>query len=287
MLRRDSQVRKLTLGALLCALLLPIAADAAQKPKKPRKPKPGQGQQQEPQQGQGGQNQPQRPPEPPPAPVPPAAVGTVDRLLWQYKTGEARSAVQSVAGDAGQNPYVATALGRVLDQEKKYGEAEGQLRKAAELSPSDPAPWVYLGEALLRQRKTGDAQGAFRKAADLAQAKGGAEAAYFLGIAQYRLGNYDQAVSTLNGARAGNPALVPFHIGMARAFQENWQAAAEQFDRALELDSGLAYAYYYRGRAQERLGRKDRLINDMERFVALAPNAPEADSARSILRAVK
>ena len=285
MSRKKSQATKLTIGALVCALVMPFAAgsaDAAQREKKPRKPKPGQ---------QQPQNQPkpsQEAPAPPPKPAeqpPPAAYGTVDQRLWQYKTSEARSAAQPMTGEAGQNAYAAIALGRVLDQEKKYGEAEGQLRKATELAPSDPAPWVYLGEAQLRQGKSGEA--AFRKAADLAQAKGGADAAFYLGIAQYRLGNYDQAVSTLGGARASNSALVPFQIGVARSFQKNWAAAAEQLDRAIEMDSGLAYAYYYRALAQQGLGRNDRLINDLQRFVALAPNAPEAERAKSILSAMK
>ncbi|MGH9363252.1 MAG: tetratricopeptide repeat protein, partial [Thermoanaerobaculia bacterium] len=64
-------------------------------------------------------------------------------------------------------------------------------------------------------------------------------------------------------------------------------AAVEQLDRAIAMDSGLAYAYYYRGLAAEKLGRKDLLINDLERFLALAPNAPEAERAKAILRAAK
>ncbi len=38
---------------------------------------------------------------------------------------------------------------------------------------------------------------------------------------------------------------------------------------------------------QNKLGHKDRLVNDMERFLALAPSAPEADEARAVLQAVR
>jgi tetratricopeptide (TPR) repeat protein len=260
-------------AALVVAGVLPAGAQA----KKPKKPKP------RPQQTAQPTPQPQQaPPQ-----APPAGLDAVDRKLWEYKTAEARSAIQQHASLASENGYVAAALGRVLDQEKKYGEAEAQLRKATELAPAEPAPWVYLGETYLRQRKQGEANAAFRKGAELAEARGGGESAYFLGIAQQRLGSYDQALAAFGRATAPSPALLPYQIGVTRAFQENWTAAAEQLDRAIELDSGLAYAYYYRGLAQEKLGRKDRLINDLERFVTLAPEAPDADRARAILRAAK
>jgi tetratricopeptide (TPR) repeat protein len=264
----------LSLGALV--LLAPLAADGqAKKPKKPKKPGGQQTSQPAPQEQQ------------PPPQTPPAGLSTVEHKLWEYKTAEARSAVQQHAGQAGENGYVAAALGRVLDQEKKYGEAEAQLKKAGELLPNDPAPWVFLGETYLRQNKQGEARSAFGKAAQLAEARGGGEAAYYLGVAQQRLGSYDQAIASFGRASAPAPALIPYQIGVTRAFQENWTAATEQLDRALEMDSGLAYGYYYRGLAQEKLGRKDRLINDLERFVALAPNAPDAERARAILRAAK
>lgn len=275
-MRRNTAPR--ILAALLCALLLaPLAVDAAQKKGKGKKGKGGkqdQGQQQQP----AGQGQ----SAPPPAP-PPAAVGTVDRRLWEYKTSEARSAVNSVADQAASNAAVAVALGRVLEQEKKYGEAEAQLRKATELAPSDVAAQVWLGEVYLRQRNQGAADGAFRRAAELAEASGDN---YHLGVARQRLRQYDQAVSALERAGGGNP-LVPYQIGVTRLFQEQWQPALDQLTRAIEMDSELAYAYYYRALAADKLNRKDLLVNDMERFLRLAPNAPEAERAKAVLRAVK
>jgi tetratricopeptide (TPR) repeat protein len=268
----------LSLAVLLCVSV----AVEAKPPKKP-KPKPGKGQGQQQQKPPEQENQPPAPPQQ----MPPAGIEGVDERLWHFQTGAARDTLGRFLDQADANAYVAMAYGRVLEQEKKYGDAEGRLRKASELAPKDPAPFVYLGEIYLRQRREGDANNAFRQAVEMAQAKGGAEAAYYLGIAQQRLKQFDAAVSTLQGARAPAPALIPYQIGLTRAFQENWSAAAEQLSRAIEMDSGLAYAYYYRGLTQEKLGRKDLLIADMERFVALAPDAPEAERARAILRAVK
>lgn len=264
-------------AALLCALLLaPWAAEA--KPPK-GKPKPSS----TPSAAQPApESQPSKP-----APVPPPGIDAVGEKLWHYQTDAARDALSKFMDQADSNPFVATAQGRVLEQQKSYGDAEARLRKAAALAPADPAPLVYLGEVLLRQRRDADASSTFRQAADAARAKGGADAAYYLGVAQQRLKQYDDAVATLAGAQAPQPALIPYQIGVTRAFQESWAAAAEQLTNAINIDSGLAMAYYYRGLAQSKLGHKDLLVNDMSRFLALAPNAPEADGAKAVLRAVQ
>jgi tetratricopeptide (TPR) repeat protein len=259
--------------ALLCGLLLLPLSAGAQKKKggKKNQPPPPQGQ--------------ETPPPAPAAPAPPpAAVGTVDRKLWEYRTSEARSAVESVAGQADSNSAVAVAMGRVLEQERKYGEAEARLRKATELAPSDPAAWVYLGEIYLRQQNAGAADGAFRKAAEVASGND-----YYLGVARQRLRQFDEAVAALERARGADPgnALIPYQIGVTRLFQEQWQPALDQFTQAVNKDAGLAYAYYYRGLAADKLKRTDVLINDMEQFLKLAPNAPEAAVAKAVLRAVK
>src|SRR5215207_11199707 len=274
----NAKTARFTLSLSLAAALLlaPLAAEA-KPPKKPRSKQPQQQPQQQPSQPQGAPARAEQ--------TPPAGLEGVDERLWHYQTGAARDALGRFMDQADGNAYVAMASGRVLDQEKKYGDAEARLRKATEMAPNEPAPFVYLGELQLRQGRNGD--DAFRKAAEVARAKGGSEAAYYLGVAQQRLKQYDEAISTLQGARAPQPALIPYQIGVTRAFQENWPAATEQLNRAIEMDSGLAYAYYYRGLAQDKMGHKDLLISDMERFLALAPNAPEAERAKAIIRSVK
>ncbi len=266
------------LTMLLCTLLLaPWAAGAKPPKKKPAKPgAPPAAEQPTP------ESQPAKP-----DPAPPPGLDAVGEKLAHYQTDAARDSLARLMDQADSNAFVATAYGRVLEQQKSYGDAEARLRKAAALAPADPAPLVYLGEVLLRQRRDADASAAFRQAADAARAKGGADASYYLGVAQQRLKQYDDAVATFAGARAPQPALLAYQIGLTRAFQENWAAAAEQLTNAINMDSGLAMAYYYRGLAQDKLGHKDLLVNDMNRFLALAPNAPEADRAQAVLRAVK
>jgi tetratricopeptide (TPR) repeat protein len=283
MVRPSPLFRLLALGTLLAITLTAPATLEAGKKKKPKdKPPAGDQGGGGGQQSGGGESQPSQEPAPP-------EVRTVDRQLWEYKTRDARSTVDGIAGRADSNGAVAAALGRVLEQEKKYGDSEARLRKATELSPSDPAAFLYLGETLLRQRKGGDADAAFRKAEELGGAQGGADGEYYRGVALQRLGRYDESVQALERARGADPgnALIPFQIGVTRVFQEQWQPAMDQLNQAIEKDSGIAYAYFYRGLAAEKLGRKDLLVNDMERFLALASSSPEADRAKAILRASK
>ena len=283
-MKNKTSLSKTSLGlaALLAALLLAPFSAEAKPPKK--KPKPNQ------QQPAPAQEQPAPTPQGEPAQAqqaPPAGIDSVDEKLWRYQTGDARNALGRFMDQAYRNAYVALANGRVLDQEKKYGEAEAQIRKATEMVPNDPAPFAYLGELYRHQGRNGDADNAYRRAADVARAKGGSEAAYYLGVAQQQLKQYDEAVATLQGARAPQSALIPYQIGVTRYFQGNWDAAVEQLNSAINMDSGLAYAYYYRALAQDKKGRKDQLVNDMSRFLALAPNAPEAAQAKAILNSVK
>jgi len=281
MVSRSQAIRR-SFAALLCALLLAPWAAEAKPPKTkpaPKPPKPN-----------STPSPTQSTPESQPAkpdPLPPPGLDAIGEKLAHYQTDAARDSLAKLMDQADSNPFVATAYGRVLEQQKSYGDAEARLRKAAALAPADPAPLVYLGEVLLRQRRDADASAVFRQAADAARAKGGAGAAYYLGVAQQRLKQYDDAVATFAGAQAPQPALIPYQIGVTRAFQESWAAAAEQLNNAINMDSGLAMAYYYRGLVQDKLGHKDLLVNDMSRFLALAPNAPEAATAQAVLRAVK
>lgn len=78
-----------------------------------------------------------------------------------------------------------------------------------------------------------------------------------------------------------------YQLGLTRALQQQWGPAVDLLTQAIDRDSGIAYAYYYRGLAAEQTGRKDLLIADMDRFLFLAPDAPEAARARRILEAAR
>lgn len=220
--------------------------------------------------------------------APPRVVRDVEKRLLAYDTAGARRLLAGESLDT--NLHLQVADGRVLEQEGNHSQAVGRLSAAADQASDDPAPLVYLGEAYLRARNSGSARDAFTRAEQRARrildgSPRDAEALYHLGVAQQGLGRYDQAVATLERARAESPrdARIVYQIGATRAFQKNWTAAIDTLTEAIEMDSGIAYAYYYRGLSAGEAGRNDLLVNDLDRFLAMAPSAPEAEMARRLL----
>lgn len=238
-------------------------------------------------------------PTPTPTPTPDpvlVAVGTASTKLVRYATGEARTALEPLKAVQESDARVAVAQGRVLEQEKKYDESAALLRKAVALAPADPEAQVWLGETLLRQKKQAEADAAFQKAVDLMTPRVAADTAgtdiaarYWLGVAQQRRRVFDKSAETLTRLLELQPThiMAAYQLGLTRAFQGRWADAVTLLTRALEGDSGIAYAYYYRALAQDKLGRKDQLVLDMEKFLALAPSSPEADKARAVVAAAK
>jgi tetratricopeptide (TPR) repeat protein len=213
----------------------------------------------------------------------------VDQKILEYNVPQAREALAKAGGSEAER---LAAEGRILALEKKYPEAEGKLRKATELRADDPATWNYLGELRERAGNAGGAREAFQKASDLARQRvegGGASADdhFQLGRALQGLRSFDAAAEHLRHAQQGGAPLATYQLGVARATQESWQEAVDLLGQAIQANSGIAYAYYYRGLAASKIGRKDLLINDLDRFLKLAPNAPEADRVRRMLQSAK
>lgn len=216
----------------------------------------------------------------------------VDRKLLAYATQEARDELGGLAKETIAGAL--TAMGRIHEQEKNYREATATLKQAGEMAPADPAPWAYLGEAYLHQKRQSDADAAFREAekrakAAVAKNADDADAHYYLGLAQMYLRQYSAAAASLAKARQldpGNPMPI-YQQGVTKVLEGKWQDSVNLLTEALEVYPNLAYAYYYRGQAASKTGRKDMLIADLQRFLELAPDAPEAPIARRTISSVR
>ena len=240
---------------------------------------------------------PAAPPAPSPTPAPPTPADLArgaGKKLDAFQAKEARATLEPLVPQAATNADVAIALGRLLEQEKKYDESAAVLRKAAETAPADARVPLWLGETLLRAKKTADADAAFKRSVELAAAAIAAKpddagALLAHGSALSRLRRFDEAMVSLAKARdldGGTPETL-YQMGATRAFQQKWPDAVTLLTQSLEKDSGMALAYYYRALAQEKLGRKDLMVIDLDRFVKVAPAAPEADRARALLSAAR
>lgn len=78
-----------------------------------------------------------------------------------------------------------------------------------------------------------------------------------------------------------------YHLGLALGQQMLFSEAAAAFDLAAMLAPSHAYAHYYAGLMFSRINRVDRMANHFERFLKLAPEAPERPAVLQIMRTVR
>jgi len=166
------------------------------------------------------------------------------------------------------------------------------LDKQAKKNPQDPVSEFYRGEVLKWTGEAGKAKTAWQNARDRAQAQVSknsrdARAQFYLGSSLVRLKNATAARKALKkaGKFGFDKAMVDFQIGLTFLIEENWEAAKNSFDAVHESDPRYAHLYYYRGLAWDKLGRKDNALIDLDQFVKLAPNSPEAKTAKALLAA--
>ena len=78
--------------------------------------------------------------------------------------------------------------------------------------------------------------------------------------------------------------MVNYQIGLLYLFQQKWKEAKDAFDVGLDVNPRFAPMYYWRAMAWDKLGRKDNLLLDLDRYVKLAPDGPDANRAKAILK---
>lgn len=130
----------------------------------------------------------------------------------------------------------------------QYAQAEQSLRDQA-----DPEAKAYLAAALAKQKKWDEVEAPAMAA--LATIPSQPTAAGALGEALVTLGRHDDAVARMSAV--------------------------------ITADKAVAYAYYWRGHAYSRKKQADRMIADFEVFLKLAPDAPEAETVRQLLSALR
>ena len=218
-------------------------------------------------------------------------------VAWRPTSGE--NILEKEIKYKGTQPYttaegllVATRAVNVDQDRVKRGL--DLLNAQATKSAKDPAAEFYKGEVLKWLDQSDQARTAWRAAeiraaAIVAANPDDARAQYYLGAASNRLKKADTARKALKKAVEGgfDPAMSHFQIAVSYVIQENWQQALESFNQVEKADPRFAHLYFYRGLTWDKLGRKDKLLNDLDQFVKLAPNAPEAKTARAVLDSVK
>jgi Flp pilus assembly protein TadD len=140
--------------------------------------------------------------------------------------------------DAGQTPEFQFLRGYALNQAGRLDEAEVELRAALQAAPDNPLLLNQLGYMLVDSARKVDEGAAMLARAHAADPENG-NIQDSLGWAQYRQGQYDLAVTTLEQAVDKEPANAEIvdHLGDAYWRVGRTREAAWQWSRVLTLDA--------------------------------------------------
>ena len=217
---------------------------------------------------------------------------TVYRDLAAWRHTKAKEMLEEQRSTQGKSAGYDVAWAFMLAEERKLDKAIRKLSKASRKDKTNPSAAYFLGEVHSWKKESASATEAWQQARDRAMAilkedKKNGWAMYWQGSALIRLGDYSKAEGQLKKAlrNGADRAMGEYQLGLAQMYQEKWDPARETFSRCLEVDSGFSHAYYYRGRVWQELGKTEEMLLDMDRFLTLAPDAREANAAKSILRA--
>jgi tetratricopeptide (TPR) repeat protein len=180
------------------------------------------------------------------------------------------------------------AFAQNASQVQKLFEA-GQYQRVVESAQPDGDPAVLYAAAQSHQ-KLGDTGRAVETYGALASRDEG-NAWHYIGLSGQQLLGDDLNAAVESARRAvelgSDMAEAHYQLGLVLAKREEWAPAATEFDRVTELNPSSAYAYYYGGLMHYRANRPDQMAIHFDRFLKLAPDAPERPEVMSIMRTVR
>ncbi|AGY57092.1 tetratricopeptide repeat protein [Gloeobacter kilaueensis] len=106
---------------------------------------------------------------------------------------------------------------------------------------------------------------------------------------QQNKGNYTKALRIWNEVVRRNPTEPAAYVnrGITRYLMRDLRGAADDFSQAISFKDDYADAYFDRAAIYRDLKEYDLAIADYQRYLQLAPNAPDADQARELLSALR
>ena len=98
-------------------------------------------------------------------------------------------------------------------------------------------------------------------------------------------GDYDKSIDFLSQTLAGDPNHKLALISRGSAFLkiDRFTDAVNDFDRAIEIDSGYARAYHLRGVAKEKNGDNEGALEDFSSAISIEPEYGAAYFSRATL----
>lgn len=174
-------------------------------------------------------------------------------LVKDQKYAEARGIYENILAQHPQAWQVEPYIARTYYAEHNYDQAAAHLQKALDKDPNDPNVKMLLASVYSQQGK-GD------------QAK--------------------QLIESIDPSKIQDPTML-LNVGITLFNEKKNEDAYTWFDKTVTRFPDYAEGYYYRGIAALQLAKNDQAKADLQKFVDMAPNAPEAATAKGILEKIK
>lgn len=173
------------------------------------------------------------------------------------------------------NPLVYSDRGYFYMRQSRFPEAARDFVTGSRLAPAEPAFSYGAGRALARMGAYADALGQYNEAIRLMPSDGLLRLSRAEALIQ--LERYPQARADYDAALAlGLPPTADrffayFGRGYANIFIGDYTGAIRDMDAALAARPAMVNALVWRGYARERLGQRDRALNDYEAASRISP----------------
>lgn len=162
--------------------------------------------------------------------------------------------------------------------------AQARRKKTAPAAAAGPSDAERLQQAIGLYQ-----QARYPEAESLLRSIPGPEAAAYLSASLTKQKKYVEAEAPAIAALAVNPvdAVAAAALGEALVAQRKYDDAINRLSAVLAAKPDVAYAYFWRGQAYYAKKMPDKMVADFNSFLTLAPNAPEAQTVRSLLASLK
>ena len=178
-------------------------------------------------------------------------------------------------------------LGNELFNAGKYDEAAAAYKAAIEKEPGEPVYHNNLGLSFLKTGKSDEALEAFRKMLEIQPESYSANKniGEILGARKM----YQEALPYFQKASelSTTDPDASYNLGACLINLQALEKATAAFTRAKELKPDLAPAYYQLGMIYVNQNKKLEAIQNLEKFIELAPDDPNAAVAKQILAFLK
>jgi tetratricopeptide (TPR) repeat protein len=168
----------------------------------------------------------------------------------------------------------------------KADEAIGKLQQELAANPDNARAHELLALAYLRQTKLDPAGKEAEKAVSLGESASTRVTSARVAIARQ---NWAAATKDLDKAAqldASHPEIALQRGSMALA-RKDYKTAVDTLNPYVSANPEEPYGHYYLGLAEYGLKRPDKTVSHFQRFLALAPDAPEAARVESLLRSIR